>query len=139
MAESVDLDETDSAISALALLGFRVEVDDRPTRLVLNASDGKRIDFHPLVFDEEGNGMQIGAGPNGGDAIYPRRGLLGKGTVGGRGVSCLTPELLLRHHTGYEPTPKDRRNVRLLCERFGLEPPKAYTTRVRDATGDGLD
>ena len=47
---AVELVKTDAAIAALAPLGFRVERDDRPTRLVLAASDGNRVDFHPLVF-----------------------------------------------------------------------------------------
>src|SRR5438093_9952846 len=64
---AVELDKTDSAIAALAPLGFRVDMDDWPTRLVLAANDGKRVYLHPLVFDEEGNGRQMGAGPNGGD------------------------------------------------------------------------
>jgi lincosamide nucleotidyltransferase A/C/D/E len=136
----VELDKTDSIIAALAPLGFQVEADDRPTRLVLAASDGRHIDFHPLVLDEQGNGRQIGAGPNGGDAIYPAQGLTGKGTVDGRTVACLTPELLLRHHTGYEPTAKDRHNVRLLCERFGLGVPSAYAHRgISEANADTLD
>jgi len=136
---AVELDKLASVMAALAPLGFRVEVDDRPTRLVLAASDGKRVDLHPLVFDEEGNGRQIGAGPNGGDAVYPAQELTGNGIVCGRPVACLTPELLLRHHTGYKPTTKDRHNVRLLCERFGLPTPRTYLDRVREPNDDTLD
>jgi|SRR5438309_6283659 len=135
----VELEKIASIIATLASVGFRVEVDDRPTRLVLAASDGRQIDFHPIVFDEDGNGRQIGAAPNGGDAIYPAEGLTGRGSVGTRTVRCLTPDLQLKHHQGYVPTAKDRHNVRLLCERFGLEPPRAYPNRVREANGDALD
>ncbi len=83
----VELDKTDSIIAALAPLGFQVDADDRPTRLVLATRDARHIDFHPLVLDEQGNGRQIGAGPNGGDAIYPAQGLTGKGIVDGRTVA----------------------------------------------------
>jgi lincosamide nucleotidyltransferase A/C/D/E len=76
---AVELDKTDSIVAALSPLGFEIEADDLPTRLVLASSDGRRIDLHPLVFDDEGNARQIGAGPNGGDAIYPAKGLTGKG------------------------------------------------------------
>ena len=136
---AIELVKTDVAIAALAPLGFRVERDDRPTRLVLAASDGNRVDFHPLVFDGEGNGRQTGAGPNGGDAVYPARGLTAKGIVCGRTVACLTADLLLRHHTGYEPSTKDRHNVRVLCEQFGLPTPGAYLNPVREANGYALD
>jgi len=122
----VQLDRADDVIGALVPLGFRLSLDARPTRFVLAHRDGRHIDFHPIVFDEEGHGRQIGAGPSGGDAIYPAAGLTGQGTIEGRTVRCLTPELLVRHHTGYEPQAKDRHNVRLLCDRFRLSLPRAY-------------
>jgi lincosamide nucleotidyltransferase A/C/D/E len=136
----VELAKTDSVIAALGPPGFQVSADDRPTRLVLRAGDGRQIDFHPVVFDEDGNGRQIGAGPNGGDAMYPADGLTSIGIVSGRRVACLTPELLLKHHQGYPPKENDRHNVRLLCERFGLPLPRSYAEGVaRRATGDALD
>jgi lincosamide nucleotidyltransferase A/C/D/E len=135
----VELAMTDCVIAVLRNQGLRVTVDDRPTRLVLRADDGRQIDFHPIVLDDDGNGRQIGAGPNGGDAIYPAEGLTGSG-VSGRRIPCLTPELLLKHHQGYPPKEKDRYNVRLLCERFGLALPRTYVEGGgRGVTGDTLD
>jgi lincosamide nucleotidyltransferase A/C/D/E len=131
----VELDRADEIIARLGGLGFRLRFDERPTRFVVEDGEGGRIDFHPIIFDDERNGRQIGAGPNGGDAIYPAAGLAGEGWVAGRRVACLTPELLLRHHTGYEPQEKDRHNVRLLCERFGLALPRAYREASREETG----
>lgn len=122
----IELDNASAIVDLLAPLGFAVAFDERPTRFVLADSSGRRIDFHPIVFDETGAGRQIGAGPNGGDAIYPAGGLTVEGEIAGRKVPCLTPELLLRHHTGYEPQDKDRHNVRLLRERFRLPLPRAY-------------
>jgi lincosamide nucleotidyltransferase A/C/D/E len=120
------LEEVDRAIDALSALGFAVTLDERPTRLVLSNAAARGIDVHPIVIDVDGNGRQIGAGPNGGDAPYPAEGLAGRGRVGGREVTCLTPELLLLHHRGYAPTSKDRRDVSLLCERFELPLPREY-------------
>lgn len=123
----VPLDEVDAVIAAVAPLGFKVLLDQRPARLLLrDGNTDRRIDLHPVVFDGKGNGRQIGAGPNGGDAPYPAAGFAGNGRVGGREVACLTPELLLMHHTGYPPKAKDRHNVGLLCERFGVALPKEY-------------
>jgi lincosamide nucleotidyltransferase A/C/D/E len=96
------------------------------TAHVLADDTERHVDFHPIVFDDSGIGRPFGAGANGGDAIYPAAGLLGRGAIGGQKVACLTPELLLRHHTGYEPQDKDRHNVRLLCEDFGLSRPAGY-------------
>jgi hypothetical protein len=40
-------------------------------------------------------------------------------------VGCLSAALQVAHHTGYPPDEKDRHDVRLLHERFGLDlPPK---------------
>jgi lincosamide nucleotidyltransferase A/C/D/E len=122
----VSAEHLDRALALLALLGFRIAEDLRPTRLVLAAGDGRRIDFHPVVFAQDGSARQIGAGPNGGDAVYPAAGFAGDGSVGGRSVPCLTPRLLVIHHLGYEPEPKDRHNVRLLCERFDIPLPDTY-------------
>jgi lincosamide nucleotidyltransferase A/C/D/E len=122
----VELEHADEVIARMESLGFRITQDDRPTRFVLADDTERHIDFHPIVFDDSGNGRQIGAGANGGDAIYPAAGLLGRGAIGGQKVACLTPELLLRHHTGYEPQDKDRHNVRLLCGEFGLSRPAGY-------------
>jgi lincosamide nucleotidyltransferase A/C/D/E len=36
------------------------------------------------------------------------------GRIAGRAVPCLTPELQLRFHLGYEPGPTDRHDVALL-------------------------
>ncbi len=122
----VELSDTDAIVGILSALGFEVRLDNRPTRLVLAGDGDRRIDLHPIVIDGQGHGRQIGAGPNGGDAIYPAAGLTAEGTIDGRSVCCLTPQLLLLHHTGYEPQEKDRHNVQALCERFGLPLPRSY-------------
>jgi lincosamide nucleotidyltransferase A/C/D/E len=125
----VELSEVDAIIEALGDLGLELSVDERPTRLVLADAGDRRIDLHPIVLDEDGNGRQIGAGPGGGDAFYPAWGLAGQGSISGQAVRCLTARLLLLHHIGYEPKAKDRHNVKLLCERFGLALPAPYSHR----------
>ena len=122
----VSAEHLDRALTSLAALGYEIVEDLRPTRVVLAAGDGRRIDFHPVIFDPDGSARQIGAGPNGGDAVYPAAGFAGNGSIGGHSVACLTPRLLVLHHLGYTPTAKDRHNVRLLCERFGIPLPDAY-------------
>ena len=117
--------DAERAIIALARTGYRMQLDARPTRFVLAARD-RRIDFHPVLFDENGDAVQKGAGPNGGDARFPAFGFTGRGTLAGRAVGTLSPDLLVRFHTGYEPQAKDRHNVRLLCERFDIPLPSAY-------------
>lgn len=120
------LEESDRIVSTFAEAGFDLIEDDRPTRFVLGDVRERRIDFHPIVFNEDGSARQIGAGPNGGDAVFTAGGFAGVGEIAGRKLSCISAELLLRFHTGYELQPKDRHNVRLLCEQFGLPLPRAY-------------
>ena len=59
-------------------------------------------------------------------AVVPASGLAGEGTIGGRKVRCHTAAEQLRDHDGYEPTDKDRHDVELLVEHFGLPLPEAY-------------
>ena len=119
-------EDVQRAVSALSRAGFAMQLDDRPTRFVLADAGDRRIDFHPVFFSETGDAVQKGAGPNGGDARYPTSSFTGQGTVACRPVACLAPDLLVLFHTGYEPQAKDRHNVRLLCERFGILVPPDY-------------
>jgi len=76
------------------------------------------------AFDEQGNGIyQMDDGDT---WTYPADGLAGSGSIGGRPVCCLTPELQMRVHTGYELREKDHEEIRALNERFGVPPPAGY-------------
>jgi lincosamide nucleotidyltransferase A/C/D/E len=130
--DDVDLvvvsDDVDLVIETLSRLHFVVAEDDRPVRLVLRDHTSRQVDVHPIEVDSEGTGWQRGAGPNGvGDAVYPATDR-GSGEIEGRRVPCISPSLQLLHHSGYEPTAKDRADVAALCERFGLAPrrPSGY-------------
>lgn len=113
-----------AAQDALRVLGFVLMVDELPTRCVLRDAGDRRIDVHPVAFDAEGGGLQ--RQPDGSDFRYPPEGLAGTGTIAGRPVRCLTPELQLRCHLAYEPDADDRHDMRLLCARFGLVLPEIY-------------
>jgi len=121
----VALADVDRVISTLGELGYRTAEDLRPTRLVLRARESRQVDVHPLTFDEHGVGWQAGAGPRGGDCAYPGSGFT-SGTVAGIPVGCLTPDLQVAHHEGYEPTEKDREDLDRLRQRFGVALPQRY-------------
>ncbi len=122
----IELGKADEVVVALGPAGFTIAEEDRPTRMVLADTTGRRIDVHPIVFDSDGNARQIGGGPNGGDAVYPADGFRGEGRVDGKPLHCLTPRLLVIHHLGYRPLAKDWHNVRTLCERFEIPIPEPY-------------
>ena len=93
---------------------------------MLRDHTGRQVDVHPVEIDpSDGTGWQRGALPDGGDAAYPAADR-GTGRIEGRSVPCISPSLQLAHHTGYEPTAKDRADVAALCAAFGLEPPPGY-------------
>lgn len=45
------------------------------------------------------------------------------GTIAGNPVFCMTPEWLVRWHTGYQLDADDVADVTALCERFGIPMP----------------
>ena len=118
---AVDATDVDRAIEAMAVSGLRIEVDERPARLALG--DGRRaVDLHPVQWDADGTGRQ--ATGSGGEFVYPPGSTEARGWIGNREVRCLTPELLVTFHLGYEPRDIDRRDMAALAEqiRAGLCP-----------------
>jgi lincosamide nucleotidyltransferase A/C/D/E len=84
---------------------------------------GHQVDFHVIVFDEQGRGIY---GPLENGQCYPAEALTGTGTIDDRAVRCTTPEWLVRSHTGYELDQTDWADVSALCERFGIPIPSEY-------------
>jgi lincosamide nucleotidyltransferase A/C/D/E len=114
-----------AVLSTLSPLGFTLSEDNLPTRAVLRSGDDRQVDIHPVSFDARGTGWQHGAGPDGSDAAYPADGFT-DGHVLGRVVPCLSATLQVTHHSGYAPKDKDRRDIALLADRFGLAVPSGY-------------
>lgn len=69
------------------------------------------VDLHPVSFDEHGHGVQ--AGLNGTVYRYPPEGFT-VGHLTGTEVPCLTRDLQLAHHQGYEPRDIDRHDLAVL-------------------------
>ena len=118
--------DCERAAAALAPLGFGHDPHAEPglpARLVLRDGDGRQVDFHPLAFDGDGNGWQrLGERTWG---LYPASDLDAEGRVGGRTVRCISAELQLRFHLGWEWDDRALHDVRLLADRFGLPLPPA--------------
>jgi lincosamide nucleotidyltransferase A/C/D/E len=125
---ALDAADVDRATAALTGLGLAVVADELPGRLVLG--DGVRsVDLHPVVRDPSGTGRQTSR--DGEVFAYPPGSTDAAGVIGGRRVRCLTPELLVTFHLGYEPRAVDRADMAALAEAFDLELPAPY-----DAGGD---
>src|SRR5688500_18619374 len=102
--------------------GFSTKDGGTETNFVLAKGLELEVDVHGIVFDEAGNGVyRMGSGS---DWIFPADGFKGTGSILGRIVKCLTPDVqVLCHAHGYVPSEKDFRDMELLKERFGLELP----------------
>jgi lincosamide nucleotidyltransferase A/C/D/E len=96
----------------------------RPWNFVLGDDKGREIDVHVIVIDERGNGIY---GPPENSEMYPAASLTGTGSIDGRSVRCISPEWMVRFHSGYELKEKDFRDVSALCEKFGIELPESFT------------
>jgi lincosamide nucleotidyltransferase A/C/D/E len=121
------IEERDVAVAVCALkdAGYAPvpRPDTRDWNFVMGDHAGRQVDFHVIVLDEHGRGVY---GPPENGKFYPAGALAGTGTVGDRVVKCITPEWLVRFHTGYEPDESDWADVSALCERFGIAIPKEY-------------
>ena len=58
--------------------------------------------------------------------VYPAGSLTGTGTINGRTVDCVSPEWLVKFHTGYTVDADDWADVSALCARFDLPIPADY-------------
>jgi lincosamide nucleotidyltransferase A/C/D/E len=95
----------------------------RPHNFVLGDEQGHEIDIHVLVLDANGNGMY---GPIDNGEMYPADSLTGTGFIAGQAVRCISPEWLVKFHSGYKLKEKDFRDVSALCEKFGIPLSEEY-------------
>jgi lincosamide nucleotidyltransferase A/C/D/E len=102
-----------------------VERDDTsPWNFVLGDNKGHEIDFHIIVFDDKGNGIY---GPIEKGSMYPVGSLFGTGKINGHPIRCISPEYMVKFHTGYKLHEKDFKDVSALCQKFGIDYPEEYT------------
>lgn len=101
--------------------------DTRDCNFVLGNEQGRQIDIHSYTFDESGKlifGIE-----------YPFESLNGSGVINDYPVKCITPEWMVKFHTGYQVDENDYHDVKLLCQKFGIEIPSDYdkfTTKESD-------
>ena len=95
----------------------------RPWNFVVGDDHGREVDIHVIVIDEHGNGVY---GPPENGEMYPAASLNGTGSINGYSVRCISPEWMVKFHSGYELKEKDFRDVSALCEKFGIELPESF-------------
>jgi hypothetical protein len=87
--------------------------------------EDRRVEFLVLGPEVDGVRWQVGGAPDGTDRPYPVTGTT-SGWVGGEVVTCIDAQLQVAHHHGYEPTPRDVFDLRLLQKQFGISLPEGY-------------
>ena len=123
-----ELRHAERVIELLARLGYELAAGGPPKSFVCVDSRGRQVDVHPVTFHAEGGGRyQM---EDGRVWVYPAQGLAGQGRVAGRRVRCLSPEVQVIVHAGYELGEKDYRELYLLRERFGVQVPAELMERV---------
>ena len=118
----------DAIKAALDAFGYVVAEDHLPVRFVMRDKSGSQLDFHTVTFDERGGGVQ--QLPGGDSFLYPPEGFI-RGQIAGQPVPCISAEVQVLCHLGYEPTSRDAHDVLLLCQCFDLVVPSAYRDFIR--------
>ena len=85
----VPIEDVDRVCAALP--EFEASDDRWPSSLELRDPGGRRIDCHPLAFDERGDGWQ--ANLRGEPFRWPREHIAALGRIHGRAVRCISAEL----------------------------------------------
>ncbi len=112
-------DQEPAVLAALTELGFAESLNWRPVRFVVSDPDQREIDLHPLMFDDNGNATQASLDPAA-PFVYPAEGFV-TGSIQERPVPCLSAEQQVYFHQGYEPTERDRHDMAVLREAFGID------------------
>lgn len=80
-------------------------------RFELAAPHSRYVDMHPVVLDEHGNGVQPGF--DGRTFRYPST-PFNEELIGGRRITCISVDLQLGFHCGYDLRDTDRDDIEQL-------------------------
>jgi len=92
--------------------------DTRDCNFVLGDDNGNLVDVHSYTFDESGKHIF--------GVAYELHHLTGHGVIDGYPVKTIPPDVMVEFHTGYEVDENDYHDVKLLCEKFGVNMPEVY-------------
>lgn len=120
----VELCDVGRLREVLGARGYALAAGGAPKSFELIDASGRQVDVHPVVLTDSGDGRYLM--DDGEEWTYPAAGFSGEGRVLGRRVRCLTPEVQMLCHTGYEPHLGSFDDVWALHRRFGIPVPQEY-------------
>lgn len=126
---AVEAKALDALRQFLAERGYRQTLSKYASQwnFVLEDMDGRKIDVHIVVLDEQG-----GVWSDAVDGIaYPAGSLTGEGVIAGTSVRCISAELQLRFKTGYPPRAIDLQDVAVLCGILGRTVPDTHKQEAK--------
>jgi lincosamide nucleotidyltransferase A/C/D/E len=132
----IALDHVPRIREVLGARGFTLAEDQLPIRFVLSHPQLGHMDFHTVTFDDSGGGLQ--PQPNGKVFRYPLEGFV-RGRIAGQPVRCISAEVQVLCHLGYEPKEKDIRDVLSLHHALGVPLPASYHLPYTRLTAPTLD
>jgi lincosamide nucleotidyltransferase A/C/D/E len=139
----------EQAQAALKRIGFRrapgfdelVPHALMPNTIVMRDLRRRAVDIHwvdlrswPASWLESGRGRS----PEVVDAAAARE-PFAQGSLEGCPIACISPALQVASRCVYEPSETDRKDVALLCARFGLRAPPAFKPGSRPDSGSRAD
>lgn len=102
----------------LSAQGYKQIKEDSQWNFVLADNNAHEIDVHAFVYNDKGDVVE--------GIMYPSESLKGTGTINGQPVRCVSPEYLVKFHSGYELKEKDYQDVSAICKKFGIPLPEEY-------------
>ena len=119
---AVNQEDIPELLKYLEQKGFQEIRHDSEHNVVFEDNTGKVIDYHAFITDNTGHII--------GGVAYPDESLTGTGIIGDQSVGCISPEYVVKFHSGYELKEKDFQDVRAICKKFGIELPKEYVHKT---------
>jgi lincosamide nucleotidyltransferase A/C/D/E len=112
------IEDEDLLMTTLTATGYIESLDARPVRFVMTNAAGNELDFHPLVFAEDGSARQ--AADNSGATFTYSAECFVTGLIQDTVVPCLSVAQQVYFHQGYEPQEQDLHDMAQLRASFDV-------------------
>lgn len=103
-----------------------VRHDSSDWNYVLVDSQGHKVDVHTYELDHEGHHVW--------GIEHSIESLTGKGMINGREVDCISPQWMIKFHSGYKLDENDYHDVKALCDKFYIPLPREYAKFEKNET-----